>query len=284
MATVSQSLLIIMAIAGVALLWMIWPARPSIAMRKNLAGQRFAHRGLFDNAGPAPENSMKAFMAAAERGYAIELDIRLTKDGRVVVFHDDSLARMCGLAHTVEELTLAELSKLRLLGTDQGIPEFGDFLSAIGGRTPLLIEFKTGLPGNGVAKPLCEAAMALLDAYPGAYVIESFDYLVLQWFSKHRPQVMRGQLAMGLGCYIPAMGKRAAAAVPIHRKIMLSWLLYNYKGRPHFMAYRFQDAGLALAICRVLGALSAAWTVKTPQDGVRLLQSWDSIIFEGFLA
>ncbi len=270
--------------AGLALLWMIWPARPGKAMRSRLAGRKYAHRGLYDNAGSVPENSLGAFMAAAERGYAIELDIRLTKDGRVVVFHDGTLERMCGIARPVEELTLAELGELRLLDTEEGIPEFGYFLSALDGRVPLLIEFKTDLPGGGVAERLCEAAMAVLDGYDGPYVVESFDYLVLEWFRSRRPDVMRGQLAMGLRCYEPAMGRRAAAALPAYRKAGLSWLLYNHRGRPHFVAYRFQDAGLAVRLCRALGAMSAAWTVKAPDDAERLLRSWDSIIFEGFLA
>lgn len=43
-----------------------------------------------------PENSLPAFARAAEQGYAIELDIQITKDGRIVVFHDDTMKRMCG--------------------------------------------------------------------------------------------------------------------------------------------------------------------------------------------
>ncbi len=274
--------IVIAAIA--AILWMIAPSKPSSAMRARLKGLKFAHRGLYDNGGPAPENSMKAFLAAVDAGYGIELDVRLTKDGRVVVFHDGSLTRMCGLDKPVEALTLAELEGLHLLGAEERIPEFGGFLSSIGGRTPLLIEFKTGLPGGSVAEPLCEAAMALLDGYEGPYVIESFDYLVLEWFRKNRPGVMRGQLGMGLRCYEPAMGKRAAAMVPAYRKAMLSWLLYNHRGRPHFISYRFQDAGFALALCRALGAPASAWTVKTHEEGERLTRTWDAIIFEGYLA
>ena len=44
-----------------------------------------------------PENSLPAFQEAVRQGYAIELDVRLTADGRLAVFHDDTLQRMCGL-------------------------------------------------------------------------------------------------------------------------------------------------------------------------------------------
>ena len=59
-------------------------------------GKYIAHRGLHDIKKGIPENSMKAFEEAIKKGVAIELDVRLSKDGRVVVFHDKPLKRMCG--------------------------------------------------------------------------------------------------------------------------------------------------------------------------------------------
>ena len=54
----------------------------------------YAHRGLW---GPtAPENTLPAFEAAVQAGYGIELDVHMTSDGHLVVFHDDTLKRMCG--------------------------------------------------------------------------------------------------------------------------------------------------------------------------------------------
>jgi glycerophosphoryl diester phosphodiesterase len=278
--------LLLALLSILSFVWLIAPARPVPSMKKMIAGHKYAHRGLFDNAGPAPENSMKAFETAIEAGYGIELDIRLTKDGKIVVFHDDTLARVCGLKQNVDALTLAELKELRLLGTAESIPEFGEFLSLVKERVPLLVEFKTGLPGVSriKAKELCEAAMALLDAYSGPFVIESFDYMILSWFRAHRPTVMRGQLGMGLQCYVPALGKQGAEAIPLYRRRMLSWLLYNHEGRPHFISYRFQDAGFGVSLCRALGAPVSVWTVKTAEDSARLLARYDAVIFEGFLA
>ncbi|MBL8967561.1 MAG: hypothetical protein JNG85_11145, partial [Spirochaetaceae bacterium] len=118
---------------------MLAPARPSRAARASLAGARYAHRGLYDNSGDAPENSMRAFDAAAEKGYGIELDVRLSKDGQVVVFHDSGLSRMCGVDAAVASRTFAELAEMRLLGTAERIPRFGDFLAMVAGRAPLLV-------------------------------------------------------------------------------------------------------------------------------------------------
>ena len=61
-----------------------------------LMGHYYAHRGLHDNETDAPENSMAAFRKAVDTGYGIELDVQLTKDRIPVVFHDESLKRVCG--------------------------------------------------------------------------------------------------------------------------------------------------------------------------------------------
>lgn len=272
--------------ASIVFLWLLAPGRLLLSMETRLSGMKYAHRGLFNNQGNAPENSMEAFRAAIDEGYGIELDVRLTKDGEVVVFHDGSLDRMCGLSASVSSMTLAELRMQRLLESDETIPLFGEFLSMVGGRVPLLVEFKTSLPGSdwNAAAALCSAAMALLDEYSGAFVIESFDYNILKWFRQNRPGVMRGQLAMGLSCYVPALGKRGALAIPAYRRVMLSFLLYNFAGRPHFISYRFEDAGICLALCRALGARVSVWTVRTALDAVELLKRYDAIIFEGFNA
>lgn len=262
--------------------WMIWPVKPNAAMRKQLEGQKYAHRGIYDNKGTAPENSMKAFANAVEKDCAIEMDIRLTKDKKVVVFHDGTLTRMCGVQKTVSALTLTELKELRLLDTEEKIPTFEEFLALVNARVPLLVEFKTELPGINDSE-LCSKAMEHLDFYKGEYVIESFDYAVLEWLKNNRPNMMRGQIAMGFKCYVPALGKQGAQAIPVYQRRMLSWLLYNFKSRPHFISYRFQDVGFNVKLCSLLGAMVSVWTVKTPEDSMKLLEQYNAVIFEDFL-
>ena len=74
---------------------------------KRFAHQLFAHRGLFNPKLGIPENSMPAFSRAIEKGYGIELDVQVTKDNRIVVFHDYSLGRMCGIDIPLETKTYA---------------------------------------------------------------------------------------------------------------------------------------------------------------------------------
>ena len=100
----------------------------------------YAHRGLHNE--KRAENSMSAFEAAVDGGYGIELDVRLSKDGKLVVFHDDTLDRVCGREGRVIDFTAAELSTFKLNGTDDGIPLFSDVLKLIDGKVPLLVEIR----------------------------------------------------------------------------------------------------------------------------------------------
>ena len=70
-------------------------------MRSNwFVEYKLAHRGLHNDI--YPENSLGAYENAIKHGFAIELDIRVLKDGNLAIFHDDNLNRMCGvnIAHS----------------------------------------------------------------------------------------------------------------------------------------------------------------------------------------
>ena len=70
----------------------------------------FAHRGF---SGKYPENTMLAFRKAWEAGAdGIELDVQLTKDGQVVIIHDEKLDRTTNGTGNVRDYTLAELRRL----------------------------------------------------------------------------------------------------------------------------------------------------------------------------
>ena len=179
----------VLLLAAAIYLYMIKPAgRVDIAKY----GKKFAHRGLWDQ--ESPENSLTAFQKAVNAGYGIEFDIHKTCDGHVVVFHDDTLTRMCGVEGKVEQKTLAELKELRLLGTDQQIPTLEEMLALVDGRVPLLVELK----GESTATGLCPVADAILSQYKGDYIIESFNPLLVRWYRKNRPDVVRGQLFCNL--------------------------------------------------------------------------------------
>ncbi len=248
-------------------LFLIMPTPNTMAKCKAFAPYLYAHRGYHDNATDAPENSMKAFALAVEQGYGMELDIQLSKDGQVVVFHDDTLERVCGVPGKVGDYTYAELCQFPLLQSDATIPLFSEVLALVDGKTPLIVEFKT----TTLNLPLCEAGSKMLLEYDGLYCIESFYPGVVQWYKEHHPEVIRGQLS----CHVP-QGK-------LQYKTM-EYLLTNLLTRPHFIAYDHNNKkNLSRTLCRYLFKNCAvAWTITSQQEFDACKDDFDLYIFEGF--
>jgi len=246
-------------------LFLLFPATRRHPHRETLRGAFVAHRGLHN--ADRPENSLPAFQAAAEAGYIIECDLHLTADGEVVVFHDDTLTRMCGVDAHVEDQTLDTLKSLRLKNSDERIPTLREMLALVDGRVPLLIEFKIH---NGNTAALCEAAEAILAQYKGEYIIQSFYPQVLRWYKKNRPQVCRGQLAE------PFLNES-------FKHKLVGCLLSNVIARPDFVSYGHYGAWHpCLRLCTWLGALPIAWTFRSQKEIDDHRRDFVGFIFEGF--
>ncbi len=238
---------------------------------KRLWAHSYAHRGLHTKDKTVPENSLAAFGLAAEAGYGIELDLNLTTDNRVVVFHDDSLTRVCGVEKKVAECTYEDLACYPLQETNERIPLLEEVLGLVDGRVPLIVELKATKRND----ELCRRAVELLDSYHGPYCIESFHPGIVRWFRKNRPAVVRGQLSAGLRNY---------KGLPFWQGLMLSSLLTNAATRPHFVAYRHEDARRPiLDLYRFLGGRLVGWTVRDTDPIAYCQKRFDIIIFEFFL-
>lgn len=232
--------------------------------------RNYAHRGLHNNEGGVPENSLAAFALAAEKGYGAELDVQLSRDGQVVVFHDDTLNRVCGVNARVDEYNYSALKEMPLLGTGERIPLFTDVLKTFNGGTerPLIVELKTG-PRN---EELCRKTFDILKQYSGIYCIESFNPMIVKWFRKHAPQVYRGQLASTMEDYLPGQKKAVA--------FLLSRCALNFLAKPDFIAYKnieHRPAGVLRA--RARGTALFAWTSRKPDKDQK---ENDSVIFEKY--
>ena len=216
----------------------------------------YAHRGLHDKPF-VPENSMLAFQKALEKGYGIELDVHLLKDGGLAVIHDSSLKRTAGVDVNIEDLTLDQLKNYHLEGTTETIPTFREVLNLYNGQAPLIIELKTA---NGNAAKLSEAVCNALNTYHGPYCIESFDPRCLLWLKRNRPDVIRGQLSMNFMKNPSGQGKFI--------DFILTFLLGNLLTRPDFIAYKFEDRRnfsnlLCLYLWRMQGA---SWTITEQKN------------------
>ncbi len=262
---------LILVILAVLYVLMIMPrATDQPDMSKILVD--YAHRGLFDNK-TVPENSLGAFRRAVECGVGIELDVQLTADGQVVVFHDYTLTRVCGVDAKLSEMTLEDLREYRLLGSEYTVPTLEEVLQLVDGRVPLLVELK----GESTQADICPATARLLDEYKGPYCVESFNPMLLRWFKKNRPQVARGQLVTNL-----LAEKRKGNKL---LNLLLSGLLLNFLSRPDFIACDVNHTGgPAFYICaKVFRTKRFYWTVRNRQDfeAIRESEAWS--IFERFI-
>ena len=265
-------ILILLAILVIAYFYLIAPRMTNKPDVSALMGVHYAHRGLHDNKSDAPENSMAAIRKAVESGYGIEFDVQLTRDRIPVVFHDESLKRVCGVEGNVRDYTYEELQAFPLLASQERIPLLSDVLKAVDGRVPLIIEIKI----HENAAEVCTKADELISAYNGPYCIESFDPRAVAGYKKNRPQVIRGQ-------------RSANFNTPERREpfveMLVHYLLTNVIARPDFIAYDHLNKGnLSRVLCRkAFRALSVAWTIKSQQQLDAARADFDLFIFEQFI-
>ena len=241
------------------------PGRAAQRQKAPFFGANIAHRGLHSRDKSVPENSLEAFRLAAEAGYGAELDVQLSKDGQVVVFHDDTLDRVCGVHGRVDEFSFDELQTMRLCGTEQRIPLFSDVLKTIGGRGPLIVELKNGRRNQ----ELCKKTYALLQGYQGEVCVESFNPRIVAWFRFHGKDLLRGQLASPVKDYVKdGFGKPLS--------FVLSRCLLNFLARPQFIAYKLVRRPLTVRLSELLGAMKVCWTSHDPASE----KGQDTVIFE----
>ena len=278
MATELKAILIILAVlAGLCLfvtlgvLFLLAPGKRRREIEKYKT-VKFAHRGLHGEG--VAENSISAFAAAKREGFGIELDVQLSSDGELVVFHDATLNRVCGVEGRVKDFTAAQLSRLSLLGTAEGIPTLSQVLELIDGSVPLLIEIKMENGEHGIAEKL----VSVIEGYKGDFIVESFNPLGLRVIKKLRPDVLRGILSCEYMKRDEYKGKL------LYR--LLENLMLNFLMRPDFIAY--EQVGYANGFLRFIRRAFApplfAWTVKSADEETQAIShGFDTVIFEGYM-
>jgi glycerophosphoryl diester phosphodiesterase len=229
-----------------------------------LGQQAYAHRGLHGQG--VPENSPAAFRGAVDKRLGIECDVRLTRDGRAIVFHDATLERLTGREGVVDQLTLDELTTINYPEGGETLPALSDLLHLVAGQVPLLVEIKVDR-GQSVGI-LCRTVARDLQGYAGKIAVMSFDPRVGAWFARHAAGVVRGLI-------VTEKGRR-------------SWLestkrhLSLWHARPHFLAYDIRDLPSPFAASqRGRGLPLLTWTVSSPELRERAKAHADAPIAEG---
>ncbi len=226
-----------------------------------------AHRGYYDET--HPENSLAAFEEAVKHNYAIELDLQLSKDLQLVVFHDDDLARMCQVEGGVKDYTYQQLQTFKLAKTNHSMPLFADVLKLVKGRVPLVIELKSIKEMNAL---LCPKVYQMLQDYQGDYVIQSFNPFLVKYFKIHHPEILRGQLVCDM---VDSNFNKII-------KVALARLWLNIFSKPDFINSHFTYLPPKLLRFKKRGGQTICYTARNEQEYRQAFKDFDNVIFEQF--
>jgi len=205
-----------------------------------------AHRGF---AATGVENAPATLLAAAGRADAVEFDVRLSRDGVPVVFHDERVDRLTDAVGAVDSFTVADLTAMGLAGTDETLPRLSTVLDRL--RGPIDPELKV----DGVPDRL----VALLDGYDDRVRVSSC-----------RPDALRA---------LPSRFDRAVLVAPagegelpadaprsVRDGIALARELDAVAVHPHHAHCTAET----VAAAHEAGLAVNAWTVRTRATAVRL--------------
>jgi glycerophosphoryl diester phosphodiesterase len=227
----------------------------------------FGHRG---SAGTHPENTLESFRAAAASGVEyLEFDVHMTRDGEVVVSHDDHLERTCGRAGVIREMTYAELaaadagSTFRLDGVafpfrGKGIrvPRLAEVLAAFP-KLRMIVEVKQIAPS--VVAPMLDvidrAGMRRM------VLVASEHQEPLDEVRRLAPEVPTNFSYLECGRFMNAMGTRDASYLPPGDAVQIP---------PTYESWRLVTPE-SVEFAHRLGLEVHVWTVNEPAEMSELL-------------
>jgi glycerophosphoryl diester phosphodiesterase len=238
-----------------------------------LVARPIAHRGLHNEAAGILENTSSAFAAALERGYGIECDLQITKDGEAVVFHDRTLDRMMAATGRVDGHTAAELMSLPFKVSQDRVQTLVEFLQQVDGRVPLVIEIKSRWNGD---ERLTMRALKILENYPGPYCLMSFDPYVIEVVRRESPATIRGIVA-------DRTIDDDYRELTVSQRLEMRYFTHLARTRPDFISFYWRGLPWApVNQFRQAGCPVLSWTVRSPEVASLARRYCDQITFERF--
>ncbi|WP_274424461.1 glycerophosphodiester phosphodiesterase [Chelativorans sp. YIM 93263] len=228
-----------------------------------LTARPIAHRGFHDMNGERWENTLAAFVSAAEHGYTIECDVHPSSDGVPVVFHDEDLKRVTDREGKLRQRTAADLAGLHIGGTTERIPTLPQVLETVAGRVPMIIELK------GVAEHderLVPGVLECLSTYRGEAALMSFDHRIIRELGRTAEDLPIGLTACG----------QSDPEIEAHFSMLahgLSFVSYAIADLPNpFVSFLRERLRMPII----------TWTVREQSDVEKTYQHGDQMTFEGF--
>lgn len=228
-----------------------------------------AHRGLHGEKLDILENTLQAFEKAVNHGYAIELDVQLTKDGKIVVFHDYSLNRMTGKNILLKDVTVDDLQKITLRESNETIPTLEDVLKLVDGKVSLLIEVKN----EGRVGKLEHTLKDTLSKYNGEFMLESFNPFVVNYFKNNTDYI----------CGILTCKSYNSLKMKLLGAIINLYIKLNIK-KFDFIAYKLEDITKKFVLkAKKYNVPLMLWTISNTESYNKALEYSENIIFENIL-
>ena len=134
-----------------------------------------AHRGIYNNI-TIYENTMESIMYAVKNNLIVEIDVRLTSDNVLIVFHDEDAGRLIKLKDNINTLTYEDLEYL----SPYHIPTLKEVLDSINSKVPVIIEVKED------NKVIRNKLIEILKDYKGSLAIQSFIYDAVKFYKKKK--------------------------------------------------------------------------------------------------
>lgn len=236
-----------------------------------------AHRGIHNNSGDAPENSMLAFKNAIDAGFAIECDVKLTKDGKVIVFHDDDFRRLCHNDGAVEAVEYNEIRKYSILNSRQHVPLLNELLELVSGKVPLIVEIKSFDKKSLHTDYKLEAAVLdTIRNYHGPLGLKSFNPFTVEFLKQQICPFPVGFLSCNYE------DDEDLKNLALHHAHALTHLTANAAIIADFISYSIDDLTEEISnLCRSKNKPLMVWTVRTLEQLKKAQKLADNIVFEG---
>ena len=213
--------------------WSNPPCRPFIV----------AHRG---SSALAPENTIASFSQAISDGaHAVELDVQLTRDRKLVVFHDTTLSRTSDGRGRLREKTFAQLRALSAGGWFhesfhmEKIPALDEVLELANGRIGVNIEVKGGKNVTDDAPVMVREILASLRRHrmKSSILISSFQHRYLRYCHYSHPGIT-------IGCLINPLRSISRTFPPLVREGLASYLVLDGASCGRNLVRRAHNANL----------------------------------------
>lgn len=197
----------------------------SIIEEKWFTKMPIAHRGWHWEPG-IDENSWEAIELANEKGFPIEFDVHLSKDGVPFIHHDLSLKRMTGRDIEGVNLDSFELREIKSKNSSRGIPILSEVLEKVRGQVPLVIELKRSREDFALEK----AVFDIVKNYKGDFSIQGFHPGTLNFFRQKKVNFPLGLLS----------GSLDDENLNFFIKIMLKSLSLSPFLKPDYIGYEYK--------------------------------------------